>query len=58
MARYLISLSDVNGRYLSTEDEEEAAAAWLWRTLVHLRETWPAGCTFNAPVARFEKVDG
>lgn len=57
MPRYRVTVLDVNGRHVTTEDEEEQAALWLWRALKHLRETWPAGCVFNTQVYYFERLD-
>jgi hypothetical protein len=58
MARYRISIQDIVGRNLNTEDGEAEAAAWLWRTLVHLRETWPTSAVFDVRIVYFEKLDG
>jgi hypothetical protein len=54
--RYRVTVLDVNGRHLNTEDVESEAAKWLWRTLKHLRETWPSGCIFDSRVYQFEKL--
>lgn len=56
MPRYRIIINDINGRHINTEDEEEAAKDWLWRTLRHLQETWPPRVPFSTVVYQFEEV--
>lgn len=33
MSVYIVRVYDINNRAASTEDDEEAAKEWLWRTL-------------------------
>ena len=33
MATYIVRFYDINGRAAITEDDEDSAKEWLWRTL-------------------------
>jgi hypothetical protein len=58
--RYLVSVEDINGRYHTTEDDEDEAMEWLWRTLCYLNESQrPEGnyLRFQPRITQFNRID-
>lgn len=55
--RYIVAVSDINGRHIRTEDTESACREWLWRTLNHLHDSWPPRLAFFVKVEVFERLD-
>jgi hypothetical protein len=57
MATYIVRLYDINGRAAVTEDDEESAKEWLWRTLKRYTSDGAAPPYGHRPEIEFMKIE-